>query len=232
MEHTVKTGIDGLDEALGGGFNRNNVVLVGGSNGSGKTVSSMQFVINGMLKYGELGLFISIDEEKNPMYLNMKSFGWNLEKLEREQKFVFIDYPQHEVDQFYTQENTIRTLIHNMGVKRVVLDSAVPLALVYGTDDERRAAMFDLISKIRKWNCTTIITCEDKGGISEGMPATKYRIESVTDGFIYLYNLYRKGERRRALEILKMRGCKHSNKIIPMEINDTGVEVFPKKRFV
>ncbi|OIO21841.1 hypothetical protein AUJ17_01535 [Candidatus Micrarchaeota archaeon CG1_02_47_40] len=229
----VKSGIDGLDEALGGGFVKNSVIVIAGPNGSGKTVSSMQFIINGMLKYDELGLFISIDEEKRPMCENMRSLGWDLEKLEKEKKMVFIDYPHHEVEQFYTQENTILNLIKSMGVKRVVVDSAVPLALVYEKEDERRVGMIDLVSKIRRWNCTTLITCEDKGKaeISQGMPSTKYEIESVADGYIYLYNLYREGERKRALEILKMRGSAHSNKLIPMEIGEGGMRIFPKKRF-
>ncbi|PIN84362.1 hypothetical protein COV61_00340, partial [Candidatus Micrarchaeota archaeon CG11_big_fil_rev_8_21_14_0_20_47_5] len=61
--------------------------------------------------------------------------------------------------------------------------------------------------------------------------STKYEIESVADGYIYLYNLYREGERKRALEILKMRGSAHSNKLIPMEIGEGGMRIFPKKRF-
>ncbi|MEM2963111.1 MAG: ATPase domain-containing protein [Candidatus Anstonellales archaeon] len=227
----VKSGIQGLDELIGGGFKKNSVIVVGGGVGNGKTTFSMQYIINGMLKFRELGLFISIDEEREPMYENMKSLGWDLEKLEREKKIVFIDYPAHEVDQFFSQENTVLGLIESMNIKRVAIDSAAPLALVYEKEDERRTNLLELMGKIRKWNCTTLITCEDNADASPKAPATRYGIESVADGFIYLHNILSGNERKRGIEIIKMRGTPHSQRIVPMLISKGGITVFPKKRF-
>ncbi len=228
----VQTGVPGLDELIGGGFKKGSVMVIGGGVGNGKTTLSMQYVINGMLEYGELGLFISIDEEKGPMYENMKSLGWDLERLEREKKIVFIDYPMHEVEQFVSQENTILGLIESLGIKRVAIDSAAPLALAYDTEDERRTGLLGLMAKIRKWNCTTLITCEDQREASPETPATKYGIEGVADGFIYMHNIYMKSERKRAIEILKMRGSSHSQRLVPLQISEGGITVFPKKKFI
>ena len=55
----VRTGIEGLDQLLCGGLLRGNAVLVAGSPGSGKTSLGMQFLHNGITKYGEPGLFIT-----------------------------------------------------------------------------------------------------------------------------------------------------------------------------
>jgi circadian clock protein KaiC len=49
----VKTGIDGLDQALGGGIPRGNIVLVSGSAGTGKTLLSLSFIYYGATNFKE-----------------------------------------------------------------------------------------------------------------------------------------------------------------------------------
>jgi KaiC/GvpD/RAD55 family RecA-like ATPase len=50
-------------------------------------------------------------------------------------------------------------------------------------------------------------------------------LEFEADSIILLYHVKQKGQRVRALEILKMRGTKHSNKTIELEISSHGLEV-------
>ena len=49
--------------------------------------------------------------------------------------------------------------------------------------------------------------------------------EFLADGVVVLYNLKNKFE--RAIEIIKMRYCKHRKNIVKMTINDNGIEIFP-----
>ena len=53
--------------------------------------------------------------------------------------------------------------------------------------------------------------------------------EFLADGIIVLYNIKKKDVRQNAIEILKMRNCKHEKKIVLMEIGKKGIEVFPDK---
>ena len=53
--------------------------------------------------------------------------------------------------------------------------------------------------------------------------------EFLADGIIVLYNIKKKDARQNAIEILKMRNCKHAKKIVLMEIGKNGIEVFPDK---
>jgi circadian clock protein KaiC len=84
MIEKVKTRIAGLDELLDGGFPKGRVISIIGSPGTGKTILSTQFIMNGILDYGENGLYISLDERKQHYIEEMGSFGWDLEKLEKE----------------------------------------------------------------------------------------------------------------------------------------------------
>ncbi len=59
---------------------------------------------------------------------------------------------------------------------------------------------------------------------------SRYGIEEfVCQGVIALYNIRKGSERARGLEILKMRGTKHSQKICLMEMAEQGVVVYPNE---
>lgn len=231
----AKTGIAGLDKVIAGGFARNSINVISGGTGSGRSTLGMQFLINGG-KFKEPGLFISFDENKRTMTANMKSYGWDLAAMERDKQFVFIEYPPHEIEHFLTQEGVIRDLIDAMGIERIVIDSITPFALQFANEDERRKGLIKLADKLRKWGCTILIIAEEAENSQQpssgSVPKTKAGIEMLADSQIHLYNVQVKGERKRGLEVVKMRGTPHSTKIIPFEIGSKGVVVYPEKKFV
>ena len=77
------TGVDGLDEITEGGFPKGRPTLICGSAGCGKTLLSMQFLIQGAIEYNEPGVFMSFEESATDLSMNIKSLGFDLEKLKR-----------------------------------------------------------------------------------------------------------------------------------------------------
>ena len=67
------TGIEPLDQKLGGGIPAGNSVLMVGSSGSGKTTFCMQFLANGA-RNGERGVFFTITEPLFKLTKNMENF--------------------------------------------------------------------------------------------------------------------------------------------------------------
>src|SRR5207253_9007694 len=55
------TGIPGLDEILSGGVPKGRVILLVGGQGTGKTILTTQFLMNGIKIYGENGAFVSLE---------------------------------------------------------------------------------------------------------------------------------------------------------------------------
>ena len=53
--------------------------------------------------------------------------------------------------------------------------------------------------------------------------------EFLADGVIVLYNIKIKAHRENALEILKLRSSGHVKRLVPYEINETGVIIYPDK---
>lgn len=223
----IKSGIPGLDDVLGGGILEGSVVTVSGATGAGKSTFAAQFVHNGAVESNEAGLFISIEESRRDFLFHMSGYEWDFSALERGQKFILLDYPIHEVDQIINQSASIQEIINSTGVKRVVIDSVMPIALYFKGDDERKTGFLKFIENLRKWNVTTMITSEDFRIHSGSRPSSEFGIESFTDGWINLFYRYdeKKLERMRYLEVVKMKGVAHSSRAYPVTLTNRGFAV-------
>jgi circadian clock protein KaiC len=221
-----KTGIAGIDRMLGGGLPQGAINTVSGPTGSGRSTLALQFLVNGARKYGETGLYVAIEESHEQIYRHMSYKGWNLEELESTKQLLFLDYPPHEVDQFLSQNSAIGELVETMGVSRLVIDSIMPIALLFADQDERKKGFLEIINNIRKWKTTTIITAEEAPIPGRTLPRTNYGIEALSDGWIHMdYRIGKKEERKRGIEVLKMKGANPIMKRFPLEISDAGINV-------
>ncbi len=220
----IKSGIPGLDKILGGGLLPGSITTIGGPTGSGRSTFAMQF----LLESDEPGLYISIEESKKELFFHMSGYRWDMQKAEQDGKLVILDYPIYEVDQILNQYSAIQEIIQTTGVKRVVIDSIMPIAVYFKSDDERKNGFLKLIENIRKWGVTTLIVAHDaKPGESTVLPNTTYNIESFTDGWIHIFFEYdeKQGRRTRAVEVIKMKGAAHSSKRYPARIDRNGFSI-------
>src|SRR5688500_19715304 len=75
------TGIQGLDEILGGGLPTRHLYLVDGEPGTGKTTLALQFLLEGVAK-GERGLYVTLSESAEELKAVASSHGWDLNGVE------------------------------------------------------------------------------------------------------------------------------------------------------
>ena len=223
----VTTNIPNFDKLVGGGFERSSANIIVGGAGSGKTIFATQFLIGGMKK-GEKCLYVTFEEKKEQFYKNMLKFGWDLEDYEKKNLFTFLEYSPVKVKTMLDEGGgTIEIAILHKGITRVVIDSITSFALLFDKEIERREAALDLFNMIGGWNCTSLLTLEED--ISEIKELTSKAIEFESDSIILIYFPSEKGERNRYLEILKMRGVKHSKKVHRFEIGKNGISVLLRK---
>jgi KaiC/GvpD/RAD55 family RecA-like ATPase len=76
----VKTGVEGLDQMLLGGFLPKRPYVVCGPPGSGKTTLGLHFLLEG-LKNDESVMLIAVDEPPTEIKSNVRSFNWNLDQI-------------------------------------------------------------------------------------------------------------------------------------------------------
>ncbi|MFH1585150.1 MAG: ATPase domain-containing protein [archaeon] len=222
------TGISSFDRMIKGGFENKSINLVAGRSGSGKSIFAMQFLLEGMKK-GEKVLYITFEEKKNDFYKNMKKFGWDLERLEKEGKFIFLEYSPEKVKMMLDEGGgAIESIVYKQKTKRMVIDSITSFSLLFDDELSKRQSMLGLFDIIRKWDTTTLLTVQydpserrDKGFSS---------IEVEADSITLLYYLTIKNKRERFLEVLKMRGTDHSKEIHSFNIGKSGFKIGGKAK--
>ena len=224
----IPTGIPNLDKLVEGGFIKKSTNLVSGDAGSGKTIFAIQFLIQGITKSNEPGIYITFEEKKEEFYQTMLSCGWDLEKLEKQGKFIFLEYTPEQVKNVLLEGGgMIETAISKIKAKRLVIDSISSFALLYTDELKKQQAALNLFDLISKWGCTALLTAQGKpGGKNNGISTS---LEFEVDSIILLYHRKKQGIRKRAIEILKMRGTKIPEKTFELAINNKGIFINPRK---
>jgi circadian clock protein KaiC len=217
----VSTGITNLDLLTEGGYEKNSTNLIIGDSGAGKTIFATQFLVKG-IDNDENGLYISFEEKKHDFYINMKRLGFDLKKSEKTERFFFLEYtPEKVKDMLEEGGGTIESIILGKKISRVVIDSMTSFGLLFGNDLQKRQALLELFNMLKKWNCTTLLTYEGDGEMDNKI--TPPILELEADSTIRLYFVSGKNKQERFLEILKMRGTKHSPNIHEFNITEKGI---------
>lgn len=252
MIEKTPTGIEGLDEMLDGGVPKGYTILVAGGPGSGKSTFAMQFLKNGVEQHGENGIYISLEELAKDMVRNFSSYGWDLSKIKivsmipqkastvQDTKYVelsdVIEKKQEKLNAVELKpkkfsvdrvRDIIKEYVKEVDAKRLVVDSLAALSVQLEDAFSIRQEILGLSNLLTELGCTSLLLTEMPEG-QKGI--SRYGIEEfICQGVIALYNIRKGSERVRGLEILKMRGTKHSQKICLMEMGAQGVIVYPNE---
>jgi KaiC/GvpD/RAD55 family RecA-like ATPase len=71
----VKSAIPGLDELIEGGYVENDVILITGGPGAGKTTFGIQYLVGGVIHYNEPGVLVVMEETPSRMIRESWRFG-------------------------------------------------------------------------------------------------------------------------------------------------------------
>lgn len=224
------SGVDGLDEITNGGFPKGRPTLICGGAGCGKTLMSMQFLIKGITDHNEPGVFMSFEEPSDDLTLNVKSLGFDIEKLKADKKLV-VDHVRVERSEIeeageYDLDGLFIRLgyaIDSVKAKRVVLDTIE--SLFAGLDNQAilRAELRRLFHWLKAKGVTAIIT----GERGEATLTRQGLEEYVSDCVIVLDHRVIEQVSTRRLRIVKYRGSTHGTNEYPFLIDEEGISVLP-----
>jgi circadian clock protein KaiC len=224
------SGIEGLDEITEGGFPKGRPTLICGGAGCGKTLLAMQFIIKGITLYNEPGVFMTFEEPTQDLALNVKSLGFDVEKLKTDKKLV-VDHVRVERSEIeeageYDLEGLFIRLGHaidKVKAKRVVLDTIE--SLFAGLDNQAilRAELRRLFHWLKQKGVTAIIT----GERGEATLTRQGLEEYVSDCVIILDHRVIEQVSTRRLRIVKYRGSTHGTNEYPFLIDEDGISVLP-----
>jgi KaiC/GvpD/RAD55 family RecA-like ATPase len=220
----MRSAIPGLDEILHGGIPLGNRILLTGTTGSGKTIFATQFAYMGALKFKEPAIYLSFEESPQSIKKNAMNFGWDFGPLEKTEQFSFAKYDPYHVDEV---PNIIEARIRETNAKRVVIDSLSSLSFFVRDEADFRRLVLNISKVLEKLECTSLMISEIVPG-SQSISRSGVE-EFIVDGVIVLYYKRVDTSFSRAIQIWKMRGTDHSEKLHPYKITNQGIQVYPKE---
>ena len=220
LQHRLSTGVQGLDELMGGGIPSGYSVLIAGPSGSGKTVLSNQFIIEGV-KRGEKGI-VAIFEKRPNDYLQTTPRGAEFEKLVREKKLevIYLRPLDLSIDETLVE---IQDAVRRLGAKRAVIDSlsGLELALAPTFREDFRESLYRMIGALTGLGVTVMATVELADSYTD-LRFSPHGVAFLTDAILIQRYVEIDGELKRALSIVKVRSSPHSKELREYEITSEG----------
>jgi circadian clock protein KaiC len=220
------TGIEGLDNILGGGIPTNNIVLVTGPTGTGKTTLSFEFLARGAA-IGENGILITTVEPKSKLLANIPSFVFYDEKtLSKLLSIVQLKDVSDGIGVMHEKADepmmeklivSIEKLLVGAKAKRLVIDT-IDTILPDQKDDRLNTYFLARLSEMLHNQNSTAVLVSKAAAAEQG-------IGSVVDGVIRMNNLDRKGDLLRTMQVTKMKGTAHSRAKYVIDLTSAGVLV-------
>lgn len=224
------SGIRGLDEITHGGLPRGRPTLVCGGAGSGKTLLGLEFLVRGVLEYGEPGVFMAFEETTRDLTDNIASLGFDLDELVAQKKLYLdqvridrteiVDAGEYDLDGLFIR---LGREIDVVGARRVVLDTLETLFGSLPSPHIVRTELQRLFRWLKEQGVTVVVTGERGDGL-----LTRHGLEEyVSDCVIALDHRVTEEVSTRRLRIVKYRGSAHGTNEYPFLIDEQGFSVLP-----
>jgi circadian clock protein KaiC len=224
----VKTGIEGLDKMLAGGFLPQTANLVEGAPGTGKTTMGMQFIYNGIVRYNEAGIILTFEEFPQQYYRDAATFGWDFKKLERENKLrIIMSSPEVTKTDLENIDGRIETLVKEIDARRIMIDSMSHFDRLTRDPIELRAIIYSFINALKREGLTSLLTRESPALLGES-DSVDADVAFVAESYVLLRYVEIESAIHKALLVLKLRGSDHAKDIRQFSITDHGIEVQEK----
>lgn len=226
------SGIPGLDEVLHGGFFAASTYLLAGRAGAGKTIFSLQWLLQGV-KHDEHCLFISLGEPSDQIVRNVNSLGWDLAGLD------IVDLtPTFEPDDQSGGEYTVMApaeveqmplwqgiyaAVREHKPHRVVIDSATQLRYLSTDEFQFRKHIQTLVHFLNQSQATCLLNFEP----TELEKETSLAL--AVDGILHIRHEISPSRLigLRSIQVEKFRGSDFMSGLHPVRIGSQGMTLFP-----
>ena len=239
-----KTGIEGFDKLVRGGFPEGTNILITGTPGTAKTIFCLEYIYNGAIKFKEKGLFVSFEMKRKDILSQASQFGWDLAKLEKQGLIEIMDIPVRQIN-----KDTVKNILNRVKdnkMDRLVIDSLSTLSITAPMYDAihdlflrdlitkesvfsppisgdfiLKRFIYHLMEELSEIRTTTLLISEIPE--EEGTMSRDTVSEFLADGIIKMSFESMGGEYSRSLIVRKMRQTKNNEDIHPVEISKRGI---------
>lgn len=227
--------IDGLDQIFDSDIPKNSVVLVTGGEGTVKSGFTFSLISNYLEQSGELGLYITLEQNKQSHLDNMRSMGINISSnlMISDINDYRMDYSDDDLDIVDLLGKTILMYKKRYGDKftTIAIDSLSAMYSLMAVDShDLRKNVHHLFERIRREDLTSFIIFE-KMGILNNTIQTTGTGGHIADGIIELGMKLNQSDALRFLRVRKMKATKHSMRPHIFKIDDDGIKIIEGQIF-
>jgi len=221
VNERCSTGIERLDEILGGGIYRGSTTLISGQPGTSKTTLAAG-IAHTAAERGERVLYVSFDEMAERFVHNLTSVGI---RLTPHIKAGRIQLNMREAWRYLVEEHyiAISQIMNDMQPDWLVIDpvsALIKAASVEGAHISTERILGDA----RARGASIVLTSLSLTDAPEN-EGTLSHASTLADTWISLSYNIRGGERNRALSIVKSRGTAHSNQVRELLLASDGIDL-------
>jgi len=219
-----KTGIPELDEMLKGGFMTGDSVMLAGAAGTGKTTLALEYLVNGATQFNEPGIYLTFEQMPDQIFRDAAAFGWDLKKLEAENKLRVICTSPGILAEEEGLEALLSEPINEVKARRIVVDSVSHLSM-YVPESDLRKEVFRLIRGFKMKHLSPILLWEAPQVIGGALAITDVGMSFLVDSILLLKFVEIESSMRRGVVIMKMRGSDHDKRLREYEITSQGFKL-------
>ncbi len=217
----LSSGIEGLDNMMGGGIPFATTTLVSGGPGTGKTVIALNFAHTGLLA-GESAIYVSFEENPAQLLRNASNLGLNLQPFIDTgiMTILFMSPIELNIDEHVYD---IQQLVKKIGATRVIIDSISSFEVGMIDKIKYTDYIWSLCDYLKTQGTSILLTHESSSSQMAGL--TKHGISYISDNLILIKHIEQESMYKPYLRIVKMRGSSHSHVLGEIVINNSGVTI-------
>jgi circadian clock protein KaiC len=220
-EETIASGLDELDQMLGGGVERGAVTLISGPTGVGKTTLATQFLAEAASR-GERGVVYTFEESTSVLVRRSEGVGLPVREMVDEGCLAIAEIePLHYTpDQFALEA---RREVEEHDARAVMVDSTAGYRLSLQGED-MVAHLHGLCAYLRNMGATVLLIHE-VSQITGEFRATDADVSYLADNILFLRYVELDGELRRVVGVLKKRSSDFQKTLRELTITGGGLVV-------
>lgn len=217
----LQSGVQALDNLLGGGIAAGSSTLVLGPAGTGKSLLLLQYLTAAVAR-GERGALFIFDEELGLLLARAKALGMDIARMRETGELIIEQLDAAELSPGEFSHRVRRCLDHE-NIRIVGIDSLNGYQAAMPEEEYLTLHLHELLQYLNRRGAATFVTVAQHGMVGDMKQPVD--VTYLADTVVMLRYFEAMGRVRRAISVIKKRAGAHEDTIRELRIGSDGITV-------